>query len=271
MAKSTSSDMRPAILSISSQVAYGPVGNSAAVPAMERLGFTVLAVPTIVLAHHPGHGGTMAGVRVPARDLAAMLDALAALGVLADVRGVLTGYFAANDQIFGVARIIRRLKEENAGLLYLCDPVLGDEQQGLYVAEPVAEAVRAELVPLADVITPNTFELQWLASTPVADAAGARQAARHMSTACVVATSVPDGRDGLLTMAFSGGREESVSTRRRGDVPHGTGDLFAGLFLARRLMGDDEASALAGAIAAIERVIDASEGSPALDLVRILS
>ncbi|HEY7765210.1 MAG TPA: pyridoxal kinase, partial [Aestuariivirgaceae bacterium] len=118
--------MARTLLSVSSQVAFGPVGNSAAVPAMEALGLTVFAVPTIVLSHHPGHGKP-AGLRVPAADLAAMIDSLQALGVLDGLSGVLTGYFAANDQIHGLARAIRKLKAANPRMIYLCDPVIGGE------------------------------------------------------------------------------------------------------------------------------------------------
>src|SRR5262245_14113725 len=116
--------MQRKVLSISSQVAFGPVGNSASVPAMEALGATVYPLPTIVLSHHPGHGKP-AGLRIPAPDLSAMIDSLEALGVLRDLSAVFTGYFAANDQIFGVARAIRRFKESDPSLIYLCDPVIG--------------------------------------------------------------------------------------------------------------------------------------------------
>ena len=264
MASAMSSDAPVAVLSISSQVAFGPVGNSAAVPAMERHGFTVCAVPTIVLSFHPGHGPP-AGLRVPARDLSAILDSLVGLGVLAGCRGVLTGYFAANDQIFGVARTIRTMKTVNPSLLYLCDPVLGDDDSGLYVAQPVAEAVRDELLPLADATTPNAFELRWLTGLPVDDVVTARRAAAALKVATVVATSVPDGDEMLATLAFGAG-EDAVRTRRRDQVPHGTGDLLAGLFLARRLLGEADPDALASTVAIVERVIDASAGSGALNL-----
>lgn len=106
------------VLSISSQVAYAPVGNSAAAPGMESLGLTVHALPTVILSNHPGLGPP-AGFRTEARNLAAMLGALEALGVLRKCTAVLTGYFAANDQVHGVARAIRRMKEADKNLFYL--------------------------------------------------------------------------------------------------------------------------------------------------------
>ena len=233
-------------------------------PAMERQGFTVYPVPTIILSFHPGHGPP-SGLRVPARDLSAILDALMGLGILERCRGVLTGYFAANDQIFGVARTIRSMKKANPSLLYLCDPVLGDDDSGLYVAEPVAAAVRDELLPLADLSTPNAFELGWLTGVAVDGPAAARRAAAALNISTVVATSVRDGDRTLLTLLFGSG-EAAVRTRLRDQVPHGVGDLLSGLFLARRLCGDGDAQALETTVAAVERAIDASAGSAALNL-----
>jgi pyridoxine kinase len=265
MAKPTSSETSPAILSISSQVAYGAVGNSAAVPAMLALGLTVHAVPTVVLSYHPGLG-TPAGLRVPARDLAALLDALAALGVLDGVAAVITGYFAANDQIFGVQRIIARMKENSPRLLYLCDPVIGDEASGLYVPEPVAEAIRASLLPLADVITPNVFELAWLSRRPVRTIADVRSARSELGLASLLATSLETAPDRLLTVLTGALGEAKVDTLRRSHVPHGTGDLLSGLFLGFLAKGESGPASLAKSLAALEAVIDASAGSPVLKL-----
>ena len=124
------------ILSVSSQVAFGPVGNTAAIPAMQAAGHEVLGVPTIILSNHPGHGKP-AALRMPAPDLAAMLGTLDDLGALSSCGAVMTGYFAANDQIYGTARMIRRMKEKNPSLFVLVDPVIGDHE-ALYVPVPVA-------------------------------------------------------------------------------------------------------------------------------------
>ena len=136
---------------------------------------------------------------------------------------------------------------------------------GLYVAEPVAAAVRDELLPLADLSTPNAFELGWLTGIAVDGPAAARQAATALKISTVVATSVRDGDKALLTLLFGSG-EAAVRTRLRDQVPHGVGDLLSGLFLARRLCGDGDAQALETTVAAVERAIDASAGSAALNL-----
>ena len=255
-------------LSISSHVAYGPVGNSAAVPAMESLGLMVHAVPTIVLSCHPGLGRP-AGLRVPAADLAAMLDALDGLGVLNACAGVMTGYFADVEQVNCSARIIRNRKKRNRSVQYLCDPVLGDDERGLYVPEPVAVAIRDELVPLADAITPNRFELEWLSGEAVADKDDATAAAGKLATPSVIATSIPGRRNHLLTMLIDANGWTQVETELRPSAPHGTGDLLSGLYLAHRLLGSDGPAALRASVTAIERVIEASAGSNVLNLAAL--
>lgn len=259
--------MTAKVLSISSQVAYGPVGNSAAVPAMEALGLTVYALPTIVLSNHPGHG-RHAGIRIPAFDLSAMIETLTALGILSECAGIMTGYFAADDQIRMVAQSIRQMKKRNPSLVFLCDPVIGDRESGLYVVEAVANAIRDELVPLADCTTPNAFELEWLTGSRVTERSSAASAARKLAVPMVVATSVPDGREHLLTLSFGKGGDASVRSRYRQGVPHGTGDLFSGLFLAHLLLGHGEEKALTESVAMVETIIDASSGSPVLRLDR---
>lgn len=255
------------ILSISSQVAFGPVGNSAAVPALQAGGHEVLAIPTVILSNHPGHGAP-AILRMPAPDLAAMLGVLEDRGVLAGCSAVLTGYFAANDQIHGVARMVRRMKERNAGLFVLVDPIIGDGE-ALYVPLPVAEAIRDLLLPLASCITPNRFELEWLSGRTAATREDAVIAARALAVDEVLATSIPAGADRLATLAITASQcSESIAPLRPA-VPHGTGDFLAGLYLTERLE-QPPAEALRRAMAVLARAIGRSAGSSVLDVAGTL-
>ena len=167
------------VLCISSQVAYGPVGSSAAAPALQAAGFTVLQVPTIILSNHPGLGEP-SGVRLPAADIAAILKKLDELDVLKDCVGAMTGYFADAAQVTAAASCIRAMRQANPALYILVDPVLGDGE-GLYVSIDVANAIRDELVPLASSIAPNRLELAWLTGLPVMDISDAVHAARTLS------------------------------------------------------------------------------------------
>lgn len=253
------------VLSISSQVAFGPVGNSASVPAMEALGVTVYPLPTVVLSHHPGHGEP-AGLRVPAADLSAMIDSLESLGVLRGLSAVLTGYFCANDQIFGVARAIRRLKEDDSSLVYLCDPVIGSEISGLYVPLPVAEAVKSSLLPLADIATPNRFELEWLSGVQIEGAGKTEEARRALGLRTLLAKSIEMNNGRLQTILSGELGSQIVESMHRTHVPHGTGDLLAGLFLGHLLAGKPGPLALKESLALLDRIIEESAGSSALDL-----
>jgi pyridoxine kinase len=257
------------ILSISSQVAYGPVGNTAAVPAMQAMGHEVMALPTIILSNHPGHGQPQA-LRVPAPDLAGMLGVLEQMGALDGCGAVMTGYFAANDQIHGVARMIRRMRERRPDLFVLVDPVIGDDD-ALYVPLPVAEAVRDALLPLASCVTPNRFELEWLTGWRAGSIREAESAMRQLAIPEVVATSIPAAADRLATLGLAQGKCESHSTIWRPHVPHGTGDFLAGLYLARRAAGQAPAQALGDAMDVLGRAIERDAGSAVLDVAAALT
>ncbi|MGH6874524.1 MAG: bifunctional hydroxymethylpyrimidine kinase/phosphomethylpyrimidine kinase, partial [Aestuariivirgaceae bacterium] len=170
------------------------------------------------------------------------------------------------DQIYGVERIITRMKQHNPRLLYLCDPVIGDEVSGLYVPEPVADAIKESLLPLADVITPNVFELAWLSRQPVRTIADVRNARAELKLASLLATSLETAPDRLSTILTGALGEAKVESLRRSHVPHGTGDLLSGLFLGFLVKGGAGPAALAASLAVLEAVIDASAGSPVLNL-----
>lgn len=250
------------VLAISSQVAYGPVGNSAAVPALEARGHEVLAVPTVVLSNHPGHGRP-AGLRASAQDLAAMLAALERLGVLAGVAGVLTGYFVDGAQVEAVAAALARLKEERPQLFVLVDPVIGDDDGGLYVPPEVANGIREHLLPLASAIAPNRFELQWLSGQSVGERESAIAAARALGIGEVLATSIPAGDGMISSLLVTADGCESLTSPRLAMVPHGTGDYLSGAYLAARLEAPP-AAAFHSAVAALDGVIHRSAGAAVL-------
>ena len=256
------------VLCISSQVAYGPVGNSAAVPALHAAGFTVLQIPTIILSNHPGHGRP-AGMRLPAADIGEILKKLVELDVLGDCMGVMTGYFADAEQVKIAASQIREMKRESPELFVLVDPVLGDGDS-LYVSTDVANAIRDDLVPLATCITPNRFELSWLTQTPVLNRPDAASAARILPCDEILATSIPASEGSIATLAISCSDSAEVITRLRPSVPNGTGDFLAGLYLGCRLNGYEPAQALNLSSAILEQAINRSVGQPWLDVIGAL-
>ncbi|MBX9924906.1 MAG: pyridoxal kinase [Hyphomicrobiaceae bacterium] len=251
------------ILAISSQVARGTVGLSIIVPALQALGHEVIAMPTVALSNHPGHAN-VAGTRIEATVLFAMLDALEANGWLRGLEAVLTGYLPSVEHVRFAAEAVRRVKAANgaASVTYICDPVLGDDPKGLYIDEAAARALRSALVPVSDVTTPNRFELSYLSGLDVRTPDDALRAA-HGGVA-TFATSVPSTRaDELLNVMIADGQTAVARVTRRARAPHGTGDLFSALvlsaWLARRGGGQANGSVgrpLAFATAGVDAVLD---------------
>jgi len=248
------------VVTISSHVAVGLVGNSVIVPALLTQGVTPVALSTIMLSNHPGHARPE-GLAVPAERLAAMIERLVSLGLLKDDVIVITGYFANAEQVEALAPLIARLRKS----YYLCDPVLGDTHTGVYVADSVANAIRDKLVPLADGLTPNAFELGWLTRSDVRDLATARAAGRHFADKDLVVTSIPD-KGALTTALFRNNQAFTVTRPKLDPVPHGTGDLLSAYLVGQLALGRSFAESLGFAVAATEHVIAASLGTLSLDL-----
>ena len=261
----------PTILSISSQVAYGHVGNAAIVPALQALGCEVLALPTVLLAHHPGHG-TPKGRTVPAEEVAALLEGLEQVGALAKARAVLTGYLGLPGTASVAADAVARVRRHRPDALYVCDPVIGDGGR-VYVREGVEDAIRERLLPLADVLTPNHFELERLAGRPVTTLDQAVAAARGLvalGPRIVVVTTLEHEQASsgqIETLAVSADAAWIVATPRLERVPRGSGDLMAALLLGHLALGMALPDALARAASAVYAVLAASVGEPEMRLV----
>ncbi len=252
------------VLAISSQVVRGHIGLRAVVPGLERLGHDVWPMPTILLSNHPGHSHA-AGQRVEAATLDQLIEALDRNGWLDEIDAVLTGYFPSSEHVSVAAALISRLKSART-VRYLCDPVLGDEPKGLYIDTAAADAIRDTLVALADVITPNRFELGWLTGRPCASIADLKTAARALSDGTVVVTSAARRDDALDTLLLNASESYRTSVTWRPDVPHGTGDFFSSLFLGHLLNGRTDGEALARAAAGVDAAIGASAGRDELTL-----
>lgn len=253
------------VLAFSSQVVRGHVGLSAIVPALQRLDHEVWPLPSIILSNHPGHPHA-AGMRVDTAVLEEMVDALDRNGWLGEVDAVITGYLPSAGHVRLAAAIIRRLR--NSGEIeYLCDPVLGDEPKGLYIEPAAAAAIRDELVPLADVITPNRFELSWLSGTAAVSIEELRASARGLEVGTVLVTSAR--RRGLIleNLLIDEENAQLCAVPYRTAVPHGTGDFFSALVLGHRLNGATAVAAMARAAAGVEQAILASAGRDELALV----
>src|SRR3954462_7802613 len=145
------------VISIQSQVAYGHVGNSAAVFPIQMHGIDVMAVPTTLLSNRPGYE-TIRGRVLDAELVADLLRGVEERGAVDACDMILSGYLGSPGIAAEVADFVARAKARNPALRYCCDPVLGDRDRGLFVQADIPSLVRDRLCPLADIITPNHFE-----------------------------------------------------------------------------------------------------------------
>jgi pyridoxine kinase len=270
------------VISIQSQVAYGHVGNSAAVYPMQMHGIDVIAVPTTLLSNRPGYP-TIRGRVLEAQLVADLLLGVEERGALDACEAILSGYLGSPDIAAIVADFVARAKARNPALIYCCDPVLGDRDRGLFVQADIPPLVRDLLCPLANIIIPNHFEFEWLCGAKAttidqaidaARALMARDPARDPSTIVVTSAELADTPDDEIeTLAIEWFEERSQAWRVRTPKlpisPSGTGDLFASLLLSARVGGSDTPDALGHAASAIFAVLErtAARGTEEMRIV----
>ena len=238
------------LLSIQSAVAFGHVGNSAAVLPLQRLGVEVLPVPTVVLSNHTGYGSAR-GIRLTPEQLADLLLGVEERGAFAGLDAVLSGYLGEAGVARVVADAVRRVKAASPTAVFACDPVMGNAAVGRFVAPDVPALLREELVPLADVLTPNAFELGLLTDTrpdslPALLDAVDRVRALGPLTVLVTSLRRADADPGTIEMlAVDPAGAWLVGTPRLPGAFGGTGDVTAALFTAHLRSTGDAADALA--------------------------
>ena len=243
-----------AVISISSHVVRGSVGNRAAVFALETLGYPVWALPTVVLPWHPGHGRSTRMV-FSETEFDSAIDDLLRAPWLDEVSAVLSGYLANPAQARSIARLIEGLRARRPDLFYACDPVMGD-LGGLYVPEETAVAIRDVLIPLASLATPNRYELAWMAGASLESNAAIMDAALALGPARMLVTSAVPMMAGGTGNLYLSGRTALLSENRLVDnAPNGLGDLTTAVFLARLLDGTPEERALQLATAAVFEIL----------------
>ena len=249
------------VISIQSQVAFGHVGNSAAVFPMQMHGIDVIAVPTTLLSNRPGYA-TLRGRVLDAELVADLLLGIEERGAVDDAGMILSGYLGSPDIAAVVADFVERAKRRNPALRYLCDPVLGDRDRGLFVHAAIPPLLRDRLCPLADIIIPNHFEFEWLcgakaATTDQAIALAEALLARGPSTVIVTSAELADTPCGEIdTLAVERSLAYRVRAPKLPISPNGTGDLFAALYVSARILGKNTPDALAHAASAIFAVLE---------------
>ena len=243
------------VIAISSHVAHGAVGLTIQTPCLQMAECETIAIPTCILSTHPGivkpyyHD-------LSSQDVAALLSGLKKTKVATHANGIITGYFSHPEQILPVAEFIRYLQQKRPDLIYLCDPVIGEEE--VYTAPGVGEAIRDLLLPLAHIVTPNIFELGWLTRSQPVTQDAIVQAAQQISCPIVVVTGVEidSNRIGVCCVEEGSVHWEYAALRRQ--PPHGIGDAFSAFLLGSLLNGNKIVPSLARTMQNVTRLIDAA-------------
>jgi pyridoxine kinase len=248
--------MTLSILSIQSWVAYGHVGNASAVFPLQRLGAEVWAVNTVQFSNHTGYGAWKGQVFPPEliRDCVA---GIADRGVLGRCDAVLSGYMGDAGTGEAILDAVVQVKAANPRAMYCCDPVIGDVGRGVFVRPGIPDFMRDRAIPVADIITPNQFELEWLTDRRVATLAEAKAAVAALQARgprCVLVTSLRTSdtpEDSIDMLAGEGGRFWRLRTALLPISVNGAGDAIAALFLFHRLRWGDAAVALSSAASSV--------------------
>jgi pyridoxine kinase len=225
------------ILSIQSSVAYGHVGNSAAVFPLQRIGVEVWPVNTVQFSNHTGYGAWR-GMVLPAETIAAVIEGIEERGVLHECDGVLSGYMG--DASLGQVILdgFKRVKRANPNAVYCCDPVMGDIGRGFFVRPGIPEFMRNHAVPAATIVTPNQFELEYLANRVVTDLESALSSVDLVMSygpSVVLVTSLrrrDASSDHIEMLAVGAAGAYTVETPLLPVNVNGAGDMTAALFLA---------------------------------------
>lgn len=245
------------VISIQSQVVYGCVGNSAAVPTLEHYNLTVSSVPTVLLSNRP-HYPTMYGGVIDDQWFAGFLTALKERDVLKSARAIILGYLGSPKQADILANFLTEVRRDYPHILIQIDPVLGDVGCGLYVDPNLAKVYREKLRHLATGMTPNHFELEYLADCKINSLEESIAAAKNLlsdTTCWIIATSAAPQTwaNGEMKYVIVTADKTIVKTHAFHDVEaYGTGDTFAASLVAHLLKGHSLEKA---AEAAVERVM----------------
>lgn len=253
------------ILSVQSHVAYGYVGNRAAVFPLQRLGFDVWAVNTVQFSNHTGYGSWTGEIFSP-EHISSVLSGIFERAPVETCDAVLSGYLGAAKLGETILSTVDRVRAARADALYACDPVMGDIGRGIFVQPEIPEFMKSRAVPVADIITPNQFELELLTGESPGDLAHAIEAAnkaRALGPKVVVVTSLrtsetPEDSIEMLAVSDEGAWRVRTPMLPLDIAPNGAGDAVTALFLAHYLKTRSTPDSLAAMAAAIFEIVSAT-------------
>jgi pyridoxine kinase len=240
------------LLSIQSHVAYGHVGNAAAVFPLQRIGVEVWPINTVQFSNHTGYGG-WTGEVFSATHIRDVVKGIENRGVMSSCDGLISGYMGSAETGEAILDAVARMKHANPAAQYCCDPVIGDADTGIYVREGIPDFIRTRALRAADVACPNQFELGVLTGLDPGTMDGLLAAidflhAFGIGTLLVTSVETDETSDDTIEMISSGrdGRFR-LRTPRLPITVNGAGDAIAALFFAHLLRTGSSAEAMAQA------------------------
>ena len=270
------------ILSIQSHVAYGYVGNRSAVFPLQRLGVDVSAINTVQFSNHTGYGD-FTGDIFPADHIQDIIEGLQKRRPLGEFNALLSGYMGSQELGEVIVKTVKKAKQENPSLLYCCDPVIGDIGRGVFVQPKVARFIKEHAICVADIITPNQYELCYLADSDfdetetLPDIIGLSDVIEYCKTLhkvgpkVILVTSLtqkdasPDTIE-MLVSTPDGAWVVHMPRLNLGLAPNGAGDVVTAIFLAKYLETEDPVAALQHCAGAIYAVFKATKAAGTREL-----
>ncbi len=245
--------MKTALI-ISSWVSASAVGAGVSQFCMQRLGVNALVLPTVILGRHPGWGEPGGGP-VALAQMQDMWHAIGQQSIMIDA--VLTGYMSSPEQVKFSAALINELKNRQPDMKVLIDPVMGDHGR-LYIAEKTAQKIISDLIPRADYVTPNRFELAYITGLAAPTLKLQYQACQALPcTALVTSVNVHNDIGALLHIKDDDSQDQSalIHHQQFDTVPHGGGDALSATFLAHILQGQSQQKAFQKAVSTVFEIL----------------
>ncbi|MBG9262840.1 pyridoxal kinase PdxY [Corynebacterium diphtheriae] len=264
------------ILSIQSHVFYGHVGNSAAVFPLQRIGHEVWPVHTVNFSNHTGYG-QWGGELIPAAQVRNVIDGMEQRGAFERIDAILSGYQGGSDIADVIVDAVARIKEANPQAVYACDPVMGNAKSGCFVSDLIPPLLRDKVVPVADIITPNQFELEYLTGVPAHDTTSTLEAiaaAQEMGPDTVLVTSVRRPETPADAIEMIAANEQGAWLVRTPFIDfkrNGSGDVTAALFTGHYIRERNAADALARTASSVFDLIETTFTADSRELLIIES
>ncbi|CAB0560802.1 pyridoxamine kinase [Corynebacterium diphtheriae] len=264
------------ILSIQSHVSYGHVGNSAAVFPLQRIGHEVWPVHTVNFSNHTGYG-QWGGELIPAAQVRNVIDGMEQRGAFERIDAILSGYQGGSDIADVIVDAVARIKEANPQAVYACDPVMGNAKSGCFVSDLIPPLLRDKVVPVADIITPNQFELEYLTGVPAHDTTSTLEAiaaAQEMGPNTVLVTSVRRSETPADAIEMIAANEQGAWLVRTPFIDfkrNGSGDVTAALFTGHYIRERNASDALARTASSVFDLIETTFTADSRELLIIES